>query len=571
MLPSFISAGQAQAQSNSNSNYGHSNPVSILPPGNPLSSFLHRLEAATSRLEDIASSAQSTDALPNGLPAVASKAPASASAPNLPLISPQSSTQTVRAAPEPIPDPLPAAISDMDALINAEVAAFLTAARGIDPLVEEQAAAVAKGFADQRRFLLVTTRAKKPDQSSQTFMDLLKDLQQDLGTAGDIKDSNRGSPMKEHLAMVAEGISTLQWLVMEGKPADTVGEMIGGAQMYGNRVLKAYKEGEQTHVKFVRSYYALLTALQAYIKKHYPSGVTWNASGIDAAQAMREVDAKAPSNTTAAPASTSGGAPPPPPPLPVFDNAAPPPPPPPGAAPKAAAGGDMGAVFDQLNRGESVTAGLKKVDKSQMTHKNPELRANSTVPGEDISRSRSPGPQIKPKPQSMRQNTGPAAVKKEGRKELDGNKWYIENWDSPSAPISVDVSLSQSILISNCKKTTIIFRGKANAISIDNSPRTQILVETLISSVDVIKCPNFALQITGAVPTIMLDQVDGASIYLGAQSLATEVFTSKCSSVNIVLPPEQEENDTVECPLPEQMRTFVKGGKLVSEIVEHAG
>jgi adenylyl cyclase-associated protein len=231
----------------------------------------------------------------------------------------------------------------------------------------------------------------------------------------------------------------------------------------------------------------------------------------------------------------------------------------------------MGAVFDQLNRGESVTSGLKKVDKSQMTHKNPELRANSTVPGDDISRSRSPGPQIKPKPQSMRQNTGPAAVKKEGRKELDGNKWYIENWDAPSAPINVDVTINQSILISGCKNTTIIFRGKANAISIDNSPRTQILVETLISSVDVIKCPNFALQITGAVPTIMLDQVDGASLFLGAESLATEVFTSKCSSVNIVLPPEREEDDTKECPLPEQMRTFVKGGKLVSEIVEHSG
>lgn len=245
MMASFLTAGQAQAQRNRPSiSSDHANPISILMPGNPLSSLLHRLEAATSRLEDIASSAQSADALPNGLPALGSKAPASASAPELPLVSPQTSTQTVRAAaPEPVADPLPAAISDMDALIDVEVAAFIAASKGIDPLVEEQAVAVSKGFADQRRFLLVSTRAKKPDTSSQTFMDLLKDLQQDLGTAGDIKDSNRGSPMKEHLAMVAEGITTLQWLIMEGKPADTVGDMIPGAQMYGNRVLKAYREG----------------------------------------------------------------------------------------------------------------------------------------------------------------------------------------------------------------------------------------------------------------------------------------------------------------------------------------
>jgi adenylyl cyclase-associated protein len=219
--------------------------VSVLPNGNPLTSLLHRLEAATSRLEDIA---QSADPLPNGGPtaAIASKAPASASAPELPTISPQTSTQTVRAAPEPVADPLPASIQDMDALINAQVADFVASSKGIDGLVEQQVATVAKGFADQRRFLLITTRAKKPDPTSQTFMDLLKDLQQDLGIVGDIKDSNRGSPMKDHLSMVAEGISTLQWLVMpdgSGKPADMVGEVIGGAQMYGNRVLKAYKEG----------------------------------------------------------------------------------------------------------------------------------------------------------------------------------------------------------------------------------------------------------------------------------------------------------------------------------------
>ena len=239
----------------------------------------------------------------------------------------------------------------------------------------------------------------------------------------------------------------------------------------------------------------------------------------------------------------------------------------------------MGAVFDQLNRGESVTSGLKKVDKSQMTHKNPSLRSSGTVPdksSDPISRSRSPGPQIKPKPVSMRQNSTTSSKaapepKREPKKELDGNKWLIENFDSPSSPVEIEVSLSQSILITKCKSTTIILRGKANAISIDNSPKTQLLVEDLISSIDVIKCPGFAVQVTGALPTIMLDQVDGASIYLGKGSLHTEVFTSKCSSVNVVLPPESEEGDSRECPLPEQMRTVVRGGKVVSEIVEHAG
>lgn len=89
---------------------------------------------------------------------------------------------------------------------------------------------------------------------------------------------------------------------------------------------------------------------------------------------------------------------------------------------------------------------------------------------------------------------------------------------------------------------------------------------------DVIKCPSFAVQILEKVPTILLDQVDGASIYLSKDSLNTEIFTSKCTSVNVNLPPvQEEEEDYTETPVPEQFRSYVKDGKLVTEIVEHAG
>lgn len=76
------------------------------------------------------------------------------------------------------------------------------------------------------------------------------------------------------------------------------------------------------------------------------------------------------------------------------------------------------------------------------------------------------------------------------------------------------------------------------------------------------------MQILEKVPTVLLDQVDGASVYLSKDSLNTEVFTSKCTSVNVNLPPVKEEDDYVESPVPEQFRSYVKNGKLVTEIVE---
>lgn len=78
--------------------------------------------------------------------------------------------------------------------------------------------------------------------TSPAFSELIKDLQQEMGTVTEIKDSNRASPFKDHLNMVAEGMGGLQWVVFEGKPADYVAEILGGVQLFGNRVLKEYKE-----------------------------------------------------------------------------------------------------------------------------------------------------------------------------------------------------------------------------------------------------------------------------------------------------------------------------------------
>ena len=49
-------------------------------------------------------------------------------------------------------------------------------------------------------------------------------------------------------------------------------------------------------------------------------------------------------------------------------------------------------------------------------------------------------------------------------------------------------------------------------------------------------------------------------------------MTAKCSSINVSLPVEGEEEGVfVERAMPEMMRTTISKGKLVTTIVEHAG
>ncbi|OJJ49889.1 hypothetical protein ASPZODRAFT_128449 [Penicilliopsis zonata CBS 506.65] len=529
-----------------------------------LTTLIKRLEAATSRLEDMAMSLDGPgvpDARDSMNVVVASD-----------IVTPE---QPKAVSPiVPVAEPLPPQIEDFDAFIKGDVQNFVDLGEKIGGLVEEQSKAVLQAFEAERTYIYVSTKAKKPEPQPP---ELMTDLHKASDTINNLRESNRQSPVFDHLSAIAEGVLALGWVLVT-EPADFVSETLGGVQYYGNKVLKEYKEKDTTHVQYIQAYYKIFKSLAQYLKKHYPKGLTWNdKSGIDAQAALREIK-EGPGSATAA-----GSVPPPPPPPPVPSLSVPggapppppPPPPPPGIPPApAAAGGPgaMSAVFEQLNKGDAVTSGLRKVDKSEMTHKNPNLRVSSTVPdhsggggsGSSAVRGKSPAPSKKPKPESMR-------ARKPARKELEGNKWILENFDNAGI-IEVAAQQNQSILISRCNKTIIKVNNKANAIAIDNCTELSIIVDSLVSSLDVVKCLKFAVQIDGSVPTVLLDQVDGATVYLGPQSLQTEFFSSKCTAINVLLPPkENTDDDTKECPVPEQIKSYIKDGVLVNEIVEHAG
>ena len=245
---------------------------------------------------------------------------------------------------------------------------------------------------------------------------------------------------------------------------------------------------------------------------------------------------------------------------------------PPNGVTPTSTSSDMGAVFNQISRGSDVTSHLRKLDPASQTHKNPSLRAQGANAPPSSSRSssqssslgKSPIPGKKPKPDNMRAQKPP-------RKELDGNKWVVENYNNPGQLVEIEASIAHSILVSRCTKTTIHIKGKANAISLDNCTQCSLVIDSLVSAVDVIKSPRFEMQVLGRLPTIMLDQVDGAAIYLSEDSLGTEVFTSKCTGINVNLPGQTVDDDYIERPLPEQIKSVVRNGGLLSEIVEHAG
>lgn len=105
-----------------------------------------------------------------------------------------------------------------------------------------QSAAVLRAFAAERKFLIITTKARKPDIQSSVYMEILKELQSMMGAVNDIREGNRPSDQFTHLTTVSEGIAVLGWITIDPKPAEYVSEVLSSAQFYGNRIIKEYKE-----------------------------------------------------------------------------------------------------------------------------------------------------------------------------------------------------------------------------------------------------------------------------------------------------------------------------------------
>ena len=105
-----------------------------------------------------------------------------------------------------------------------------------------QANAVHKSFDAERKFLIITTKAKKPDIQAPIYMETLKELQETIGKVDAFRVENRGTPFSNHLTAVSEGIPMLGWVTMDTKPEQHVVEMMNAAEYHGNRVRNEYRE-----------------------------------------------------------------------------------------------------------------------------------------------------------------------------------------------------------------------------------------------------------------------------------------------------------------------------------------
>ncbi|CAR29320.1 ZYRO0G05896p [Zygosaccharomyces rouxii] len=532
--------------------------------------LLKRLEAATTRLEDvtiyqegyiesrIAENAAAGGISSNEMSAMSSAGPSAAIPANQANKSPEAiESEPVPAGAAGVEQPSEA-ITQFDQVIQGKVVPLVQLSTKIDPTVAAVVQVFKETFDRQLDFLEIALKSKKPDYSSKEFAESLLPINQAILKIGDLKDQNRQSKFFPYLNSVAEGAALFSWVAVE-TPVSLVADFKDASQFWTNRVLKEFKESDPNAASWVSLFLSIFDQLKSYVKEFHPTGVTWSKDGEDFGTALAQFKGGS-ANTappTPAPVAAGGAPPPPPPPAPpasVFESK-------PDEKPAGGSGG-IDAVFAELNQGEDITRSLKKVDKSQQTHKNPELRGSSAVPAEQAG-GKTPPP-VKPKKPNM------FKTKKPPRKELVGNKWFVENYENHAEPIVIEGKHDEAIFIGNCSSVLIQVKGKVNAITVNQSDSTNVVLDSCISGLELIKCNKFGAQVEQSLPQITLDKCDGGNIFLSAESMNASLYTSCTTAINVNLP-VGEDGDFVEFPVPEQMVHTFGNGKINTTIYEHAG
>ncbi|POW09405.1 hypothetical protein PSTT_06808 [Puccinia striiformis] len=471
-----------------------------------LFTLIKRLEAATSRLEDIAI-AQTT---------------AGGSA-----MTAENSAAGGQASFQEAPTETPPSLKAYDELIAGPLQKYLSLSKEVGGTAQEQAQNVEAAFNAQRTFLLITSSCQNPG-SAKGFMELLQPTSEPLNRVVEIKDGNRSDQrLYNGLTAISEGISALGWVASIVNPG-----------LWSQKLRIVLNFGEPKLVEWAKSFVIVLEELRKYIMQYHTTCLVWNPKGEDALSFAKRLATKGETSTGVP---QLAGSPP---------SHPPPPPPPPPVASGASSGAGNG-------RGEKITSGLRKVDSSQMTHKNPDLRGSAPAevtvsPSSSIKRPAKP-----PKPSNFQ--------KKPAKTELVGNKWNIEYHEGQTPIVIEETQINQVVNIFGCKNTTIQIKGKYQ------STKTSLLFDSVVSSLCITSSPSFTVQVIGKCPTIMIDATDGGQVYLSKDSLDVEILTAKTSALNVSLPSGDEEGVFVEKSLPEQLKTFIKDGKLVTTVFEHTG
>jgi len=423
-------------------------------------------------------------------------------------------------------------IAAFDALVAEFIPKWLEVSQKLGGDTATLSAIVGEAVQALRQVLLTAASCKKPAEGD--LAGVLKPLSDKMSEINAFRDKKRGTKEFDHLSTLSEGITAFGWVTVSPTPEPFAVQARGGSEFYSNKLLNLYKGKDETQMEWIRGFNGFLKGIEKFIKENHRTGLEWTGKD-DAKSFVAGGGAKPSAGVTADAASKKAAVPTP---------------------SKSAADAPVATnVMKELSKGLDVTAGLKKVDKSEMTHKNPALRAGGVVVAKDDASKVSAAKKGMP--------TGTAKF------ALVGNKWTVEFQDGNKTIVIDKPEIKHTVYIYGCFDSVIQIKGKVNQITLDSCRKTSVVCTDVLSSVDLVNNSGVQVQCTGTCATFSVEKVSGCQLYLSPGCLKAEIITSKSDSVNVHIPKGEE---FIEKPIPEQFKSVINDKlELITEHVEHSG
>ena len=136
--------------------------------------------------------------------------------------------------------------------------------------------------------------------------------------------------------------------------------------------------------------------------------------------------------------------------------------------------------------------------------------------------------------------------------EIQRSNWVVENYmNHPGVLKLTECDMKQIVYVSKCVNTTIYVDCKVKSITLDGCKRVNLIVHSVISSVELVNCERCKVQAVYELPSLCIDKCSGVGITLSHKSMDCEFTTSKSSEMNVSVP-IGDDGDYKELPIPEQ-------------------
>ena len=136
--------------------------------------------------------------------------------------------------------------------------------------------------------------------------------------------------------------------------------------------------------------------------------------------------------------------------------------------------------------------------------------------------------------------------------EIQRSNWVVENYVNHQGVLKLDnCDMKQIVYISKCVNSTVYVDCKVKSITLDGCKRVNLIVNSVISSVELVNCERCKVHSVNELPSLSIDKCSGVTVTLSPASISCEITSSKSSEMNVAIPIGTD-GDYKELPIPEQ-------------------